>query len=148
MGIYLRTAILAEPLDAYGLLTEVGADENGASNLFLGVTRNHHQERAVKGLEYTCYLPMALAELERIAHEVAEHHSINRFVVLHRIGEVPIGEVSLAVAAGAHHRHQVLNGTLEFIDKLKQDVPIWKREYFEDGTIGWVEGTNIEPASQ
>lgn len=147
MSIYLRCAISVEPLECYGALTEVSADENGATNLFLGVTRNHHQDRPVKGLEYTCYEEMALKELERIAQEVADAHDINRMVVLHRIGEVPIGEVSLAVATGAHHRHQVLNGTLDFINKLKQDVPIWKREYFADGSVGWVEGAKIEPAS-
>lgn len=141
----IRVYIGPDVISDSGLLAEVARDDNGALNLFLGVTRDHHDGRAVSGLEYHCYLPMALAQLEKLCAEVAASHQLTGLVVLHRIGPVAIGEVSLAIAAGAHHRRQALLGTLELIDRLKADVPIWKRESFTDGTIGWVEGADITP---
>ncbi len=127
-------------------LAEVSDPTCGALNLFLGVTRNHHEGRKVKGLEYYCYAEMAQDQLQAVARDVAERHGISRLLVIHRLGPVGIGETSLLVAAGSHHRHQALAGTLDLIDRLKKDVPIWKREWFEDGTVGWVEGAQIVPS--
>jgi molybdopterin synthase catalytic subunit len=126
---------------------DFGAPEDGAVNVFLGVTRNHHDGRAVLGLEYHGYEDMAQSQLEHVANGVASEFGLTRLMVVHRLGKVGIGEVSLVVAAAAHHRQHVLNGTLAMIDRLKRDVPIWKREYFADGQVGWVEGANVVPST-
>lgn len=145
--MYLRVEITEAEIDPAPLTDEVSAGENGAVVVFLGVTRNHHDGRRVKGLEYHCYREMAASELERVARETATEFGVTHFVVIHRIGRVDIGQTSLAVAAGSPHRKAAITGTHEFINRLKKDVPIWKREYFEDGTAGWVEGGDIKPSA-
>lgn len=143
----IRVLLTLEPIGMSSVPTGFGSDADGAVNVFLGVTRNHHDGRSVLGLEYHCYQSMAQSQLEAVAAGVAAEFSLTRLFVIHRLGRVGIGEVSLVVAAAAHHRQQVLNGTLAFIDRLKRDVPIWKREYFADGQVGWVEGSGIVASS-
>ena len=143
---HLRVEIVESAIDHGPLTEEVSSPQSGAVVLFLGITRNHHEGRRVKGLEYHCYREMALSELERVAREVAKAHGVSHFVVIHRVGRVDIGEASLAVAAGSAHRKAALEATHDFINRLKQDVPIWEREYFEDASVGWVEGADIKPS--
>jgi molybdopterin synthase catalytic subunit len=142
----IHVTITEAPIDPAPLFALAAAPENGAVNVFLGVTRDHHDGRPVTGLEYHCYRDMALAELRRVSEAAAAAHGLTKLIVIHRVGVVAIGETSLAIAAGAHHRKQALLGTLDLIDALKRDVPIWKRESFADGSTGWVEGAAILPA--
>ncbi|NUQ33692.1 MAG: molybdenum cofactor biosynthesis protein MoaE [Planctomycetaceae bacterium] len=144
----IAVEIIDSPIDTNSLAGKVSADENGAVVIFLGITRNHHEGRGVKYLEYECYRDMALAEFLRVAELAAKTHGIKHLYAVHRIGRVNIGEASLGVAASSAHRAQAFAAAQMLVDELKKDVPIWKREYFSDGSIGWVEGGCITPSTK
>lgn len=116
----------------------VSRPDCGAVNMFQGVTRNHESGKKVITLFYDCYEEMAVSELEKIISDIQDFYDTGKIAVFHRIGEVPIGETSLIVAVSAAHRRQAVNATLELIDRLKQDVPIWKKETFKEGSY-WKE---------
>ena len=143
----IEAEIIDSEIQVDGLSSKVGSPEHGATVVFLGITRNHHQERSVEYLEYECYRDMALSELTRISKQVAKQHAIDNLYVVHRIGRVNIGEASLGVAVSAPHRVEAFKASQDLVDELKKDVPIWKREFFSDGEVGWVEGNEIKPSS-
>ena len=118
----------------------VSQPENGAVLIFRGNVRNLHVGREVTHIEYHSYREMAERELRRVAEEIAAAHGVKDLAVLHRVGEVRVGETSLLVAAGAPHRRPVFEAVLALIDELKKRVPIWKKEYGPGG-VAWVEGT-------
>jgi len=117
----------------------------GAVTLFLGTTRDHHEGRAVTRLEYEAYEPMALAELERLEREACERFGVASCRIVHRLGVVPAGEASVAIAVAAEHRARAFDACRWAIDELKRCAPIWKKERFADGEGEWVEGTPLEP---
>lgn len=112
----------------------VKRDDCGAVNLFLGVTRNHEKGDEVITLFYDCYEEMAIGEMRKLAAAILEEHEIGRVALLHKTGEVPVGETSMIVAISSAHRQQAVDATLDLIKRLKEDVPIWKKETFRDGT--------------
>ena len=118
-------------------------DQNGAVNTFLGVTRNSTDGRAVVKLEYECYLPMAQKKLEEIKNEAVRKWEISSVAIGHRIGTLYIGETSLGVAVSGPHRTAVFEVCQYIVDRIKEIVPIWKKEFFEDGAI-WVESPGSE----
>ena len=118
-------------------------DQNGAVNTFLGVTRNSTDGRAVVKLEYECYLPMAQKKLEEIKNEAVRKWEISSVAIGHRIGTLDIGETSLVVAVSGPHRAAVFEVCQYIVDRIKEIVPIWKKEFFEDGAI-WVESPGSE----
>ena len=126
------------PIDTAALLREIAHRHDGAQVLFIGNVRDHHQGRAVLRIDYEAYEPMALKELQRIAVEVAAKHGLERVLVVHRIGRHEVGDASIAVAIGSAHRAPAFEAAREIMDLVKVDVPIWKKEYFADGTIEWV----------
>lgn len=111
----------------------VKRDDCGAVNLFLGVTRNHEKGDEVLTLYYDCYEEMAIEEMKKLAHSILGEHEVGRIALLHKTGEVPVGETSMIVAISSAHRQQAVDATLDLIRRLKQDVPIWKKETFRDG---------------
>lgn len=115
----------------------------GAVNLFIGTTRNHHEGETVLDLYYDCYVEMAVKELKKIATEVLEKFDLEKAWIVHRIGQVPIQEASIVVAVSAAHRKQVFEATAEIMNRIKEDVPIWKKESFEDKTF-WKEEQMIK----
>jgi molybdopterin converting factor subunit 1 len=128
--------ISSEPLSLDALAARVRDPRAGAVVTFSGVTRE------VDRLEYEAYAEMAQAQLERIADEAVERHGLCAAAVEHRIGEVPLGEASVIVAASAPHREEAFAGAREIIDRLKLQAPIWKREEGE-----WVRGRSPGPCS-
>ena len=118
-------------------------DQNGAVNTFLGVTRNSTNGRAVVKLEYECYLPMAQKKLEEIKNDAVRKWEISSVAIGHRIGTLDIGETSLVVAVSGPHRAAVFEVCQYIVDRIKEIVPIWKKEFFEDGAI-WVESPGSE----
>jgi molybdopterin synthase catalytic subunit len=128
------------PLDESLARSHVAARSNGAILLFLGVVRDRHEGRAVSSVEYDAYRPMAERELASISRTVAGRHGIDDVAVLHRVGRLAVGEVSLVVAVGAPHREPAFRCALEIIDTLKLRVPIWKKEIGPAGVV-WQEGT-------
>lgn len=112
----------------------------GAIVTFLGTTRNHHEGRSVLRLEYEAYEPMALAALARIEDEAVLRFGVASCAIVHRLGEVPVAEASVAVVVAAAHRGPAFDACRWAMDELKRAVPIWKKEYFAGGGEAWVEG--------
>ena len=138
-----RAAIVDRPIDAAALLGEVASVASGATSLFLGTVRDVNDGRAVTGMEYTAYGAMAARELSKIVSEAAAQFAGAAIVVEHRIGELALGEVSVAIAASHAHRGHALDATRFVIEELKRRVPIWKREHYVDGTREWVDPTRV-----
>ena len=129
--------ITTEPLDPEALTRAVRRDTNGGVVTFLGVTRRYTEGKEVRYLEYEAYLPMAEAKLKEIAQEVQERWGIEDVAIGHRIGHLEIGEISLVVAVASPHREKAFQASQYAVDRLKQTVPIWKKEVFVDGEV-WV----------
>ena len=132
--------LVHEPIDTAALLARASRPDCGAVVLFMGTTRDHHEGRRVVRLAYECYERMALPALERLEREARERHAIEGCVVIHRLGEVPPSEASVAVVVTAHHRGAAFEACRWLMDELKRSVPIWKKERFADGGDAWVEG--------
>ena len=136
--------LLHRPLDPVALMNGAPRTDCGAVVLFTGTTRDHHQGRRVKRLAYEAYEPMALAALEALERATLERFAIASCHIVHRLGEVPIGEASVLVMVHAAHRAPAFEACGWAMDELKRSVPIWKKEFFEEGGEGWVEGTPLE----
>ena len=129
--------LVRDPIDLASLQATTPAD--GALCLFLGVVRNENRGRAVVRLEYEAYEEMALPLMEQIAAEAAARWPVTEVRVVHRLGRLEIGEPSVAVAVASPHRDEAFRACRFAIDTLKARVPIWKKEFYEDGSA-WIEG--------
>lgn len=141
--------VTREPLDPAKLVDAVRRDESGAVVLFYGVVRNHNEGRRVRYLEYDAYEGMAEKKLGEVADEVKRRFPIDDVAIAHRIGRLGIGETSLLVAVSSAHRADAFEAAHYCVDRIKQVVPIWKKEVWEDGSA-WLEGHPVdlpEPAS-
>jgi molybdopterin synthase catalytic subunit len=125
--------ITAERIDTAALLAEVGDAAAGGTALFVGTTRNENEGRVVERLEYEAYESMATDEMRRIGDQIAERWRVVAVAMVHRVGVVPVGEASVAVAVSAAHRDEAFAACRYGIDTLKTTVPIWKKEYYEGG---------------
>lgn len=132
-------ALTRQPIDTAWLRARVAQPQDGAVVLFEGIVRNHSGGRRTLLLDYECYEPMAVREMARLGREIAARHAISRIAIVHRLGRLAIGEASVVVAVSAPHRQAAFEAALEAINRLKKEVPIWKKEHFEDGA-DWVEG--------
>jgi molybdopterin synthase catalytic subunit len=137
----LASHLVAGPLDAQALAAEVASPSHGAGVLFVGTVRNRHQGRAVRGIRYTAYELMAERLLERIEEELAAAHGA-RVRIQHRLGELAVGEASIVIAISAPHRAAAYEANREALERVKREVPIWKRELYADGGEDWRE---VEP---
>jgi len=117
----------------------------GAVLLFLGTVRDHHRGRRVERLSYSAYRPMAEKTLERIVAEL-ETDPV-RVAIVHRLGEVPVGEPSVVIAVASAHRRAAYEASREALERLKREVPIWKREHYADGEAAWREEEPLVAAS-
>lgn len=115
------------------------APENGAVVVFEGVVRNHSRGRKALYLEYEAYEPMAVGAMDEIRDEARRKFPVAEVLMIHRVGRLEIGETSVAILVTAAHRSAAFDACRYAIDELKQRVPIWKKEYFEDGEA-WAEG--------
>ena len=132
-------AITHEPLDPAPLVDAVRRDESGAVALFYGVVRNENMGRNVQYLEYDAYPEMAIKKMKEVADEVRAKFPVTGIGVLHRIGRLEIGETSLLVAVSSGHRSEAFAACHYAVDRIKQIVPVWKKEVWEDGEA-WIEG--------
>ena len=137
--------VTQEPLDPQGLVKLVRGDESGAVALFYGVVRNHSQGRRVLYLEYDAYPSMAVKKMRQVAEEARSRWSITDMAISHRTGRLEIGETSLLVAVSAPHRREAFEACHFAVDRIKEIVPVWKKEVWEDGQ-GWVEGHPVTMA--
>jgi molybdopterin synthase catalytic subunit len=129
--------IVDHAIDVTALTAGVAQPTAGAIVTFVGTTRDHNDGRRVLRLEYEAYRDMALAEMRKIGALAQERWEIGRIAIVHRIGVVPVGEASVAIAVSAAHRRPAFEACHFAIDRLKAIVPIWKKEYFEGGTV-WI----------
>lgn len=142
--IFARVA--SEVIDPAEVLARVGSDRDGATLLFLGVVRDHADDRPVSGMRYDAYEEMAGEVLSKIAAEAAERLGTDRVAVVHRFGELAIGEVSVAIAVSSPHREEAYEVSRYVIEQLKERLPVWKKEHYVDGVSEWVEG-NVPPGT-
>ncbi len=126
------------PIDTAAVLASVQSVDAGAAVLFLGSTRKFTRGKETLKLDYECYEEMALKKMEQILEEAKAKWSIELCSIVHRIGAVELGEASIAVAVCSPHRDDSFVAARWLVDTLKTDVPIWKREYWADGTQEWV----------
>ena len=125
------------PLDPEQVTGRVRRDSNGAVVTFLGTTRDNFEGKRVLTLEYEAFEEMALKKLEEIRQELKAEFNIEDIAISHRIGRVDIGQISLVVAVSSPHRKEAFFACHKAVDRLKETVPIWKKEVYEDGSR-WV----------
>ncbi len=128
------------PLDAAAIRAEALDPRAGAVVLFEGCARDSHQGRAVALLAYEAFVPMAEAALGRLRDEAMARFGLVRCLIHHRLGEVPLLEAAVVVAASSPHRREAFEAAAWIMDRIKERVPIWKRERYTDGAQTWVEG--------
>ena len=131
--------ITRDPISTYDLAKQLRVDEDGAVVTFAGVVRNHSGGRPTLYLEYEAYEPMAIRKMEELADEAKRMFAIDGIAIVHRLGRLEIGETSVAILVTAAHRRAAFEACHFAIDRLKQTVPIWKKEFFADGAV-WTEG--------
>ena len=129
--------ITHQPLKPEETTAKVRKDTNGAVVTFLGTTRLFAEGKAVLYLEYEAYEEMALQEMEKIRQEIQSEWNIEDIAIAHRIGRVDIGQISLVVAVASPHRKDAFYACHRAVDRIKETVPIWKKEFFKDG-YHWV----------
>ncbi len=131
--------VTAEPLDPQRVVEAVRRNEAGAVALFYGIVREQNLGRRVLYLEYDAYPEMAINVMREIAAEVRAQWPVSEIAVQHRIGRLEIGDTSLLVAVSSAHRREAFEACHAYVDRLKERVPIWKKEVFEGGEE-WIEG--------
>lgn len=129
-------AVRDQPLDAVRVAGLVSDERAGATVTFTGVVRNHDHGRAVTGIEYVGH-PSADAVLAEIAAEFTGREGVHAVAVEHRIGTLAVGDLALVAAVSASHRAQAFSTCSELVDRVKEKLPIWKRQLFTDGTAEW-----------
>jgi molybdopterin synthase catalytic subunit len=138
-GLSIRlTADVIEPSDAMASVADPAA---GGVVLFSGTVRDHSDAGGVTGLDYEAWDERALASMEAIGEELFERWPIRRAALWHRTGSLQVGQVSVIVAASAPHRAEAFEAARHGIERIKHDVPIWKKERLADGEAHWVMGS-------
>jgi len=136
--------VSSEPIDAVALAAAIRTDGSGALASFVGVVRNEHHGRRIHHLVYEAYPPMAEREIRRIVEEARARWDLQAMAVAHRTGRLGIGEASVAIVVAASHRREALEACAFAIETLKKTVPIWKKEFSDEGEE-WVVGDPSTP---
>ena len=131
--------VTPRPIDVLGLLTTVTGPELGGTALFIGSVRRGDGDGPVEAIEYSAYEEMLEAEFSKIMAETAARWPGSRVAGMHRVGRVPVGESSVAIAAAAPHRADAFAACRYAIEQAKKRLPVWKKEIFEDGSAAWRE---------
>lgn len=132
-------AITRDPIDSRLLAERAQRDGDGAVITFEGVVRNNTGGRQTLFLDYECYVPLALSQLEEIGRGLLERHPVHAIALVHRVGRLQIREASVSIVVASAHRRPAYEASLEAINEVKRKVPVWKKEHFADGEV-WVEG--------
>ena len=134
-----RATIVREVIDTEQVVNRLKRGEDGAALFFEGVVRNQTRGRKTLYLEYEAYEEMALVQLEKLAAEALEKFQVRDVMIVHRLGRLEIGETSVLIAVASAHRAAAFEACRWLIDTLKRTVPVWKKEFFEDGAV-WADG--------
>lgn len=135
--------ITEQPIDLGALIAETAERSCGALVVFEGVVRDHHAGRAVARMSYTAYKPLAERVLRELEAEVCERFDVPVCRIVHRIGELEVGESSVAIVVRAPHRAEAYRASEYAIDTLKQRVPIWKNDFYADGSSAYQDGVPL-----
>jgi molybdopterin synthase catalytic subunit len=135
----MRCSIVRSRIDLAPVLVGIKQGEDGAAVVFEGVVRNQTRGRKTLYLEYEAYEEMALRQMEGLAEQAMRQFAIRDVAMVHRLGRIEIGETSVLIVVASAHRAAGFDACRWLIDTLKRTVPIWKKEYFEDGAV-WGEG--------
>jgi MoaE-MoaD fusion protein len=139
-----HAALLRQPIDAAAIAAGIKQPDDGAVVVFDGVVRNQTRGRRTMYLDYTAYEPMALQQMEQLAVQALADFAIRDIWLVHRLGRLEIGESSVYIAVASAHRAAAFEACRWVIDTLKKTVPIWKKEFFEDGAV-WADGEPFPP---
>jgi len=145
MSVTIDVRLVREPI---GLLPfhALPTPSDGALCVFVGVVRDHNAGRSVRYLEYEAYEEMALDQLRALAGAIGERCAVTNIAIAHRLGRIEIGEPSVVVAVASPHRAEAFLACRQAIDTLKASVPIWKKEFYADGSA-WIDGQIVAPTS-
>ena len=128
-----------DTIDIQKITESVQKPEDGAVVVFDGVVRNHSKGKAVRYLEYDAYETMAIRKLEEVGARAKSKYEIRDIAIVHRLGHMEVGECSVAIVVASAHRDPAFDACRFAIDTIKEIVPIWKKEFYEDGEV-WIEG--------
>ena len=131
--------VTTEPLDVQHVHNLVKTPADGAVVTFDGIVRNNFDGRAVRYLEYEAYAAMAEKKMAEIAEEMRNKFAVGDVAMVHRIGRLDIGESSILIAVAAPHRRPAFEACAYAMDRVKEEVPVWKKEFFTDGESHWVQ---------
>ncbi len=128
-----------DPIDPQELIRRILRRSDGAYVLFEGVVRDHHEGKAVESIFYDAYRPMAEKEMEKIVREAEARYPDTAIAVVHRLGHLVVGDSSIAIVAASSHRAEAFEAARMMIDRIKETVPIWKKERGPGGEewVGW-----------
>ena len=138
-GLGKAISIVRDAIDTRGVLDRIKRGEDGAAVVFEGVVRNQTRGRRTLYLDYEAYEEMALDQMEELAEQALKQFAVREVALVHRLGRLEIGETSVLVVVVSAHRAAAFEACRWLIDTLKRTVPIWKKEYFEDGAV-WADG--------
>jgi MoaE-MoaD fusion protein len=139
ISLLARATITRERIPTHQLVEEIKHPSDGAVAVFEGIVRNQSRGRSTLYLHYEAYEEMALKQMEALAHQALEDFKIRDAKLIHRLGRLQIGETSVLIVVASEHRGPAFDACRWLIDTLKRTVPIWKKEYFEDGAV-WAAG--------
>lgn len=132
-----QIVLSGEALNIQACIDWIMSPESGGIDVFIGTVRNITKGKPVLKLDFEAYEPMAISEMEKIAQQAFEKWPVQKVLIHHRTGTLQVGEVPVIIAVSAAHRDAAFEACRYIIDTLKQTVPIWKKEAFEDGEV-WV----------
>ncbi len=131
--------ITQKPIDTRSVIDKVTKDTCGGVVTFIGTVRNNAEGKKVLYLEYEAYPEMAKEKLEGIIAEIKDRWPVEAVAVTHRIGRLEIGDTAVVIAVGSAHRREAFEACQYAINRIKENVPIWKKEFYEEGSA-WIEG--------
>ncbi|NNF26558.1 MAG: molybdenum cofactor biosynthesis protein MoaE [Gemmatimonadetes bacterium] len=137
--------VTSNPISPASVLDRVGEESDGAVILFVGTVRDQNDGRPVSGMEYHGYEEMAREQLDAIAKEASALVDGGSLAVVHRLGVLALGDVSVAIAVSSPHRKSAFEASRFVIEEIKKRLPVWKKEHYLDGRTGWVEGVDPAP---
>jgi len=138
-----RARLVDGPIDTAEPIRAVQSRSRGAVVLFVGTVRDHHRGRAVERITYSAYGSMAHSRLERIVRELEDEAEGLAVAIVHRLGSIAAGEASVVIATASPHRQEAYAASRRALERLKAEVPIWKREHYVDGAAAWREEESL-----
>jgi molybdopterin synthase catalytic subunit len=123
-----------DPININNFINEGLTNSDGSDLIFIGRVRNSSQNKKVLYIDYDIYSEMAVKELNKIANEAGSEHNLSRIIIIHRYGRVAVGESSILIIVSSPHRDSSYAASRDIIDEIKKRVPIWKKEFYDDGS--------------